>query len=102
MRRLLILVAGGSLWVTCKSSPIPAGGKCDDSEQCGAGLLCDTTQTPHICTTKLAHVPDLAGTDGAGGPDLASSDLAVDEEQDLSATAHDMAKPVDLAKREDL
>jgi hypothetical protein len=97
VRAVLVVVAVALS--ACGGGVIPAGGKCDDSEQCGPGLLCDTTQKPAICTTKLKNPPpDLAGMDAAG---VTKSDLGSDE--DMSATAHDMAtKPEDLAKREDL
>ena len=91
-------VCGALLLFACGGGPIPSGGKCNVSAQCAAGLLCDTTQKPAVCTDKLANPPpDLAGQPMG---DMASSDLAVTPSTDMAATQLDMATAVDLATKD--
>jgi hypothetical protein len=95
MKRFLLcfgLCAGA-----CSSGGLLAqGAHCSSSEQCGNGLLCDTSQKPAVCSTMVAHRNDLASPDDLRG---VVQDLTGVVE-DMSATTGDLAQSHDLAKHD--
>lgn len=68
------------------------GGHCSAAEQCGPGLLCDTSQKPAVCSTMVKNQNDLAAPGDLAGLDLAGTP------QDQSATPDDIMAAPDLAK----
>ena len=86
----LRLVAGFVFVAACSAGGLVGqGGRCSTSEQCANGLLCDTSQSPAICSTTVAHRNDLAPPDDMRGV-----------KQDLSGVTGDMSAttPDDMAE----
>lgn len=58
MRGLYALLA---LSLSCGGGSLKSNGEqCVSSSECAAGLICDTTQTPHVCAgTSLVDAPEF-------------------------------------------
>jgi hypothetical protein len=92
MRRSLRCLVGAWLAVAlgaCSSdAPLGAGQTCTASGECAAGLLCDFTQTPHVCAGSQSLPEDMAtrGRTGDAGPKDMGAPVGDGGAADLSAT----------------
>jgi len=96
MRGLIALLA---LSLSCGGGSLKSNGEpCVSSSECVAGLICDTTQTPHVCAgTSLVDAPDFKDAPAPVVDGETPIDSATPVDAHVTPDAAVDAKPIDAA-----